>query len=71
MMIHYSSKKYSPERRVSAGTPLGHPLVDCGLAVFAFAAWAEAGVWTPLMAVGAVMVGIDFLLWAVKLIETK
>ncbi len=69
IMIAESSKRYSPQNRVSGGKPLGNPLVDVGLAVYGFVSFSPGDHLNPLYIAGIIMVTIDFLLWMVNAYE--
>lgn len=69
IMFEESSKTYSPNRRISAGKPLGNPLVDIGLGIFAYLNLDTTNNLNNLFIAGLVMVGIDFILWVINSIE--
>lgn len=69
IMFEESSKSYSPQRRISAGNPLGNPLVDIALFVYGLQEFTEAPEIHWLYLTGLLMVGVDLILWTVKQIE--
>lgn len=69
IMFEESSKSYSQKKRISFGNPLGNPLVDIAIGIFAFHNLEQTGNFYYLFLLGIIMVGIDFLLWIVKCIE--
>ncbi|MDE5882451.1 MAG: hypothetical protein K2H60_12040 [Muribaculaceae bacterium] len=71
IMFEESSKTYSPKRRVSYGKPLGNPLIDIALGVFAFQGLMEETTYRTLFLAGLIMVGIDLLLWGVNFIQQQ
>ncbi len=69
IMFEESSNRYSSNRRISFGNPLGNPLVDIALGIFAYHNLAQTDNYYYLFLIGIIMVGIDFLLWSIKCIE--
>ncbi len=69
IMFEEASNQYSSNSRISFGKPLGNPLVDVALGIFAYLNLEQAGNFNNLFIIGIVMVGTDFLLWVVKCIE--
>lgn len=69
IMFAESSKRYSPKNRVSGGKPLGNPLIDIGLGVFAIVSLSPGDYLNPLYIAGIIMVGVDLLLWGINFLE--
>lgn len=65
-MFVRSSLKFSPQNRISAGKPLGEPLVDTAILLYSYVAILDEGPqWNPLFVAGLCMVIIDLALWFV------
>ena len=67
IMFEESSKRYSKKSRISAGKPLGYPLMDCSLGlglILCFNSIPSA--YTPLIICTIVTLILDFLLWIVN-----
>lgn len=65
IMLKETSRKYSPENRVSAGKPLGNPLVDISCGVYAYYSISSSTDLRLLYIVGIIMVCIDLSVWAI------
>lgn len=67
IMIEESSKRYSKNRRISAGKPLGYPLIDCSLALglILYYSWFPAQYKFLILCVITTLI-VDFLLWMIN-----
>lgn len=67
IMFEESSKRYSKKNRISAGKPLGYPLMDCSLGlglILYFNSIPTA--YAPLIICVIATLLVDFLLWIVN-----
>lgn len=71
IFVEGNAKTYSPGSRICSGAPVGMPLVDIVLGIYAVQRLVEGDEWEAFFAIGVLVVALDLVLWILRFFDKK